>query len=63
MNGSTPALETQSDATLRDMQAQEKRYLRRIFAEDPEWNILSVKKLTDLCLDVLVANFESNLKF
>lgn len=32
---------------------------RRIYAEDPEWNILSIKKLSDLCLDVLVAHFES----
>ena len=35
-----------------------KNYTRRIYAEDPDWNILSVKKLTDICLKVVVQNFE-----
>ena len=32
---------------------------RRIIAEDPEWNLAPVPRLTDLCVKVIVANFES----
>ena len=32
---------------------------RRIIAEDPEWNLAPVDKLSDMCVRVIVANFES----
>ncbi|KAJ3035659.1 T-complex-associated testis-expressed protein 1 [Rhizophlyctis rosea] len=31
---------------------------RRIIAEDPEWNLAPVPKLSELCVKVIVANFE-----
>lgn len=31
---------------------------RRIIAEDPEWNLAPVEKLTALCIKVIVKNFE-----
>ncbi|KAJ3114625.1 hypothetical protein HK098_007295, partial [Nowakowskiella sp. JEL0407] len=34
---------------------------RRIIAEDPEWNLAPVEKLSELCVRVIVSNFESNL--
>ncbi|KAJ3343356.1 T-complex-associated testis-expressed protein 1 [Gonapodya sp. JEL0774] len=33
---------------------------RRLIAEDPTWNLSSVKRLTTLCIEVLVANFDQN---
>ncbi|KAJ1544787.1 T-complex-associated testis-expressed protein 1, partial [Nowakowskiella sp. JEL0078] len=33
---------------------------RRIIAEDPEWNLAPVEKLSELCVRVIVANFEKN---
>jgi hypothetical protein len=33
---------------------------RRIIAEDAEWNLAPVPKLTELCIKAIVANFESN---
>jgi hypothetical protein len=32
---------------------------RRCIAEDPEWNLAPVEKLSELCVKVIVANFES----
>ncbi|KAJ3038996.1 T-complex-associated testis-expressed protein 1, partial [Rhizophlyctis rosea] len=31
---------------------------RRIIAEDPEWNLAPVPKLSELCVKIIVANFE-----
>ena len=31
---------------------------RRIIAEDPEWNLAPVHQLSDLCVRVIVANFD-----
>jgi hypothetical protein len=33
------------------------RKLRRIIAEDPEWNLMTVPMLTDLCINTIVRNF------
>ncbi|KAJ3412302.1 T-complex-associated testis-expressed protein 1 [Chytridiales sp. JEL 0842] len=33
---------------------------RRCIAEDPEWNLAPVEKLSDLCVKVIVANFEKS---
>ncbi|KAJ3391413.1 T-complex-associated testis-expressed protein 1 [Lobulomyces angularis] len=33
---------------------------RKIIGEDPEWNLAPVKKLTALCIKVIVKNFEKN---
>jgi hypothetical protein len=32
---------------------------RRIIAEDPEWNLAPVQRLTNKCVDIIVKNFES----
>ncbi len=37
--------------------------MRRIFAEDPEWHLTLVRKLSDICVDTLVAHFESNTAY
>ncbi|KAI8848522.1 hypothetical protein BC829DRAFT_443667 [Chytridium lagenaria] len=40
-------------------QAKERRIAqRRCIAEDPDWNLALVEKLTDLCVKDIVANFE-----
>ncbi|KAI8919610.1 hypothetical protein BC831DRAFT_481011 [Entophlyctis helioformis] len=31
---------------------------RRIIAEDPEWNLAPIERLSDLCVKMIVANFE-----
>ncbi len=33
------------------------RKLRRIIAEDPEWNLMTVPMLTDLCVNTIIRNF------
>ncbi|KAI8916103.1 hypothetical protein EDD86DRAFT_197652, partial [Gorgonomyces haynaldii] len=33
---------------------------RRIIAEDPEWNLAPVERLSNVCVQVLVKNFEKN---
>lgn len=33
------------------------RKLRRIIAEDPEWNLMTVPLLTDMCVDTIVKHF------
>ncbi|KAI8819547.1 uncharacterized protein EV422DRAFT_96496 [Fimicolochytrium jonesii] len=38
--------------------AESKEAQRRVLAENREWNLSPVKKLRDLCVDVLVARFE-----
>jgi hypothetical protein len=40
---------------------QKKNGNRRIIAEDPEWNLAAIERLTTLCLNMIVKNFESNL--
>jgi hypothetical protein len=52
--GSVSHLPSQQKATVNTPQHQ-----RRIIAEDPEWNLAPVDKLSDMCVRVLVANFES----
>lgn len=34
--------------------------MRRIIAEDPEWNLAPVERLTDICIKVIVDNFKGN---
>ena len=42
------------------MSSKEKRLAqRRCIAEDPEWNLAMVDRLSDLCIKVVVAGFES----
>lgn len=53
--GSINELGQSSFATQRERKAAQ----RRIIAEDPEWNLAPVEKLTELCLKIIVANFES----
>jgi hypothetical protein len=53
--GSLNELGQSSFATQRERKAAQ----RRIIAEDPEWNLAPVEKLTELCLKIIVANFES----
>ncbi|KAJ3210620.1 T-complex-associated testis-expressed protein 1 [Dinochytrium kinnereticum] len=50
-----------SDPNLAGLSMKERRMAqRRCIAEDPEWNLALVEKLTDLCVKVIVANFEQN---
>ncbi|XP_043859345.1 dynein regulatory complex subunit 5 [Dromiciops gliroides] len=46
MAGSNPAANT--------------RRMRRIISEDPEWSLTIVPRLTELCLQHIVSNFENN---
>ena len=40
--------------------APEKRNAqRKILAEDPTWNLAPVEKLSEMCLKIIIANFES----
>lgn len=34
---------------------------RRIIAEDPEWNMAPVEKLSNICVKLIVSNFESSV--
>jgi hypothetical protein len=36
------------------------RKLRRIIAEDPEWNLMTVPMLTDLCVNTIIRNFAAH---
>ncbi|KAJ3062382.1 Kinesin-associated protein 3 [Podochytrium sp. JEL0797] len=46
------------------MNAKERRMAqRRCIAEDKEWNLALVEKLSELCLRVIVTNFEKSHKF
>ncbi|KAI9328525.1 hypothetical protein BDR26DRAFT_53447 [Obelidium mucronatum] len=46
------------------MNAKERRMAqRRCIAEDKEWNLALVEKLSELCLRVIVSNFEHSHKF
>ncbi|KAJ3099132.1 T-complex-associated testis-expressed protein 1 [Phlyctochytrium planicorne] len=48
-----------SDPNLSGLSMKERRMAqRRCIAEDPEWNLALVEKLSDLCVKVIVANFE-----
>jgi len=40
--------------------AADPRQMRRIIAEDPEWNLATVPLLTELCLQSVVDKFETN---
>ncbi|KAJ3264745.1 T-complex-associated testis-expressed protein 1, partial [Borealophlyctis nickersoniae] len=47
------------DTNMAGMTARQKMMAqRRIIAEDPEWNLAPVEKLSELCVRVIVANFE-----
>ncbi|KAI8609480.1 hypothetical protein BC830DRAFT_1150276 [Chytriomyces sp. MP71] len=49
------------DDGLTGLSAKEKRQAqRRCIAEDAEWNLALVEKLSELCLRVIVANFEKS---
>ncbi|KAI8843930.1 hypothetical protein BJ741DRAFT_589591 [Chytriomyces cf. hyalinus JEL632] len=49
--------------TLAGLSAKERRMAqRRCIAEDKEWNLALVEKLSELCLRVVVANFEKSPK-
>jgi hypothetical protein len=37
------------------------KHTRRIISEDPEWNLSAVPKLSDICVKVIVKNFERML--
>uniref|UniRef100_A0A3Q4A8N3 Uncharacterized protein n=1 Tax=Mola mola TaxID=94237 RepID=A0A3Q4A8N3_MOLML len=37
--------------------------MRRVIAEDPDWTLITVPCLSDLCLQCIVANFEGKLLF
>eukprot|EP01135_Chromosphaera_perkinsii_P004385 Nk52_evm36s279 gene=Nk52_evmTU36s279 len=39
---------------------REEEHIRRIIAEDPEWNIPTVIRLTDICIEHITTNFEQN---
>jgi len=41
-------------------QAADPRQMRRIIAEDPEWNLATVPLLTELCLNHIIKNFADN---
>lgn len=51
------------DAAAADNPAVDMRYLRRIIAEDPEWNLTTVPCLVELCLSHIINNFECELPF
>jgi hypothetical protein len=40
--------------------AADGRKLRRIIAEDPEWNLMTVPMLTDLCVNSIIRNFATH---
>jgi hypothetical protein len=52
---------TASGMTDNVIKRQEISQDRRIIAEDPEWNLAPVSKLKDICISVIVKNFESNI--
>ena len=43
----------------KDNPAADCRNMRRIIAEDPEWSLATVPTLADMCVNHIVANFES----
>ena len=50
-------------ANVTSMSKKEKRAAnRRIIAENPEWNLAPVERLSDLSVKVIVTNFESKTK-
>lgn len=52
-------LKTSSKGNILAEKEKEKDGLkRRIIAEDPEWNLAPVQKLTNLCIQIIVKNFE-----
>lgn len=51
-----------SNASIAGKMSIEPSQNRRIIAEDPEWNLSPVSKLKDLCISVIVKNFESRVR-
>jgi hypothetical protein len=39
---------------------QKEKVARRIIGEDPEWNLAPVSRLANLCVQIIVKNFERN---
>ncbi|KAJ3333504.1 T-complex-associated testis-expressed protein 1 [Blyttiomyces sp. JEL0837] len=51
----------EGDPDLAGLSARERRMAqRRCIAEDPEWNLALVEKLSELCVRVIVSNFEKS---
>lgn len=47
------------DLLAKDNPAADWRNMRRIIAEDDEWTLATVPQLTELCIQHIVSNFES----
>ena len=66
MERSNPALETVASGKPTEKEVSVLPELgkgftkRRIIAEDPEWNLAAVEKLSNICVKIIVGNFESN---
>ena len=55
--GKLPSANTES----KDNPSADLRNMRRIIAEDSEWNLATVPLLVDICISYIVDNFESKI--
>ena len=54
---STDVLMMSHISTLKKNTKTDPRQMRRIIAEDPEWNLATVSQLSEICLKHIVENF------
>lgn len=51
---------TQANKLFKENNSVDPRKMRRIIAEDPEWNLMTVPLLSELCTKSIVKNFHSH---